>query len=192
MPSGEMIGLLGRSSMNPSSPSPHSSVPRLTPGGGGGRENKKGVNPAKRSASCKSTGVTVTPGKTNMMGGDEEELGEMEENNYYKYNNKKNSNNKNDHNNNPKKDKNNKKITQKNACNGDVVSNSLNIDNSKHKQQQQGVSNKEQGDQKSTYKNEEEYDEDLAQLDMLLHYVNNLSASLEFLNWENNSKYKSS
>lgn len=32
---------------------------------------------------------------------------------------------------------------------------------------------------------DKEYDEDLAQLDMLLHYVNNLSASLEFLAWEN-------
>ena len=33
---------------------------------------------------------------------------------------------------------------------------------------------------------EEEYVEDLAQLDVLLHYVNNLSASLEFLDWEKN------
>ncbi|XP_071522453.1 uncharacterized protein GEFmeso isoform X7 [Panulirus ornatus] len=39
-------------------------------------------------------------------------------------------------------------------------------------------------DKKAVY-NDEEYDEDLAQLDMLLHYVNNLSASLEFLAWEN-------
>ncbi|XP_042893187.1 uncharacterized protein LOC122267221 isoform X2 [Penaeus japonicus] len=40
-------------------------------------------------------------------------------------------------------------------------------------------------DKKAVYKNDDEYDEDLAQLDMLLHYVNNLSASLEFLAWEN-------
>ncbi|CAL4222596.1 unnamed protein product, partial [Meganyctiphanes norvegica] len=37
----------------------------------------------------------------------------------------------------------------------------------------------------TVYDTEAEYDEDLAQLDMLLHYVNNLSASLEFLAWEN-------
>ncbi|KAL7648009.1 UNVERIFIED_CONTAM: hypothetical protein RMT77_001625 [Armadillidium vulgare] len=36
----------------------------------------------------------------------------------------------------------------------------------------------------ATYLTQEEYDEDLAQLDILLHYVNNLSASLEFLQWE--------
>ncbi|KAK8722438.1 hypothetical protein OTU49_012217 [Cherax quadricarinatus] len=39
-------------------------------------------------------------------------------------------------------------------------------------------------DKRAVY-NDKEYDEDLAQLDMLLHYVNNLSASLEFLAWEN-------
>ncbi|KAF2361599.1 Dbl (DH) domain [Trinorchestia longiramus] len=35
---------------------------------------------------------------------------------------------------------------------------------------------------------DEEYVEDLAQLDVLLHYVNNLSASLEFLDWEKNKR----
>ena len=35
---------------------------------------------------------------------------------------------------------------------------------------------------------DQEYGEDLAQLDMLLHYVNNLSASLEFVAWENKRK----
>lgn len=44
-------------------------------------------------------------------------------------------------------------------------------------------------DKKAVYKNDDEYDEDLAQLDMLLHYVNNLSASLEFLAWENKRKW---
>lgn len=40
----------------------------------------------------------------------------------------------------------------------------------------------------ATYLTQEEYDEDLAQLDVLLHYVNNLSASLEFLQWEKKRK----
>ncbi|XP_068245690.1 uncharacterized protein [Palaemon carinicauda] len=40
-------------------------------------------------------------------------------------------------------------------------------------------------DGKSAVYGDEEYGEDLAQLDMLLNYVNNLSASLEFLAWEN-------
>ena len=37
---------------------------------------------------------------------------------------------------------------------------------------------------------EQQYGEDLAQLDMLLHYVNNLSASLEFVAWENKREWE--